>query len=74
MTLQILQILEDWNEMQQREFLAVDCETKQHYHVTEVIGNWGESRYLLRKAEAQPADAGGEILTISPAQILHPRK
>ena len=74
MTLQILQIMENWNDMQQREFLAVDCETKQHYHVTEVLGNWGESRYLLRKTEAQPAAAAGKTITIDPTQILHPRK
>ncbi len=76
MTLQIVQVLEDWNEMQQREFLAADCETSQHYHITEVLGNWGESRYLLRKTdEPFPKPSfPSETITIDPAQILHPRK
>lgn len=74
MTLQILQMLENWNELQQREFLAVDCETKQYYRVTEVLGNWGESRFLLRKCDtAAAAPLTGETVTISPEQILHPR-
>lgn len=49
--LHILFILEDFNPMQQRYFVAVDAESKSSYHVCEIIGNYGESRYILKKID-----------------------
>ena len=46
--LHIICIVEDWNQMQQRDFVAADIEEQQFYRVHEIIGGWGESRYIVK--------------------------
>ena len=46
--LHIICIVEDWNQMQQRDFIATDIAQQQFYRVHEVVGGWGESRYIVK--------------------------
>ena len=34
--------------MQQRDFVATDIAQQQFYRVHEVVGGWGESRYIVK--------------------------
>ena len=45
--LHIVSIIEDFNQMQQRDFIAVDIHKYQFYRITEQVDNWGVSRYLM---------------------------
>ncbi len=49
--LHIVCVVEDWNQMQHRNFIAADIQNQLFYRVHEVIGGWGESRYIIESLE-----------------------
>ena len=49
-------VLEDFNQMQERYFVAVDIQNRNFYRVCETIGNWGESRYILDLIDIKTAE------------------
>ena len=49
--LHIVCIIEDWNQMQQRDFIAADIQKQLFYRVHEVIGGWGESRFIVKSLD-----------------------
>lgn len=51
--LHIVCILEDWNQMQQRDFVAVDIQARKFYRVHEELGASMASRFFIKAVDTE---------------------
>lgn len=51
--LHIICIVEDWNQMQQRDFVAVDIEKREFYRIHEQLGAWMASYYYVKAIDME---------------------